>query len=99
MLDEYQHDDFEVVRKDTRFGGFEELKLRKENATHTRFFRKAIKPENNDEFDDLMNLEKLVMKDGCSGALYPMYTHDGRRWALMSVPTEHYTSTGLSEPT
>lgn len=96
MLDEYQHDDFEVVRKDTRFGGFEELKLRREDTTHTRFFRKAITPENNDEFDDLMELEKRVMKDGCSGALYPMYTRSGHRWALMSVPAENYTSTGLS---
>ncbi|KAI6134241.1 hypothetical protein EDD17DRAFT_1659331 [Pisolithus thermaeus] len=96
MLDEYQHDDFEVVREDTRFGGFEELKLRRENSAHTRFFRKAITPENNDEFDDLMELEKRVMKDGCSGALYPMYTRNGRRWALMSVPAENYTSTGLS---
>lgn len=81
------HDDFEVVRKDTRFGRY------------TRFFRMAIKPGNNDKFDDLLDLEKLVMKDGCSGALYPMYTHDGHRWVLMSVPAEHYTSTGLSEPT
>ncbi|KAI6014175.1 hypothetical protein EDC04DRAFT_2578949 [Pisolithus marmoratus] len=83
MLDEYQHDDFEVVRTDMRFGGFEELKLRNEDAT---LFFSLIFPKSGS-----MELEKLVMKDGCSGALYPMYTHDGRRWALMSIPTEYYT--------
>ena len=33
MSDEYKHDDFEVVRTDKRFGGFEELKLKNKNAT------------------------------------------------------------------
>ncbi|KAI5984674.1 hypothetical protein EDD15DRAFT_2583315 [Pisolithus albus] len=74
MLDEYQHNDFEVVRKDTRFGGFEGLKLRKQDATVSSFSPLSR-----------LDLEKLVMKDGCSGALYPMYTHDGHRWVLIQV--------------
>ncbi|KAI5984671.1 hypothetical protein EDD15DRAFT_2583310 [Pisolithus albus] len=94
MLDEYQHDDFEVVRKDTRFGGFEELKLRKENATVSLFLILSVSLTH---ISLSMDLERLVMKDGCSGALYPMYTRDGHRWALMSVPAEHYASTGLSD--
>ncbi|KAI6110178.1 hypothetical protein EV401DRAFT_1869782 [Pisolithus croceorrhizus] len=77
MLDEYQHDDFEVVRKDTRFGGFEELKLRRENATVIMFVSLISLKLNS------MELEKRVMKDGCSGALYPMYTRSGHRWALI----------------
>jgi hypothetical protein len=32
-LQEYKHDDFEVVRTDQRFGGFEELKLKTSDAT------------------------------------------------------------------
>ncbi|KAI6110176.1 hypothetical protein EDD16DRAFT_1483638 [Pisolithus croceorrhizus] len=84
MLDEYQHDDFEVVRKDTRFGGFEELKLRREDTTVIMFMSlTSLKLSS-------MELEKRVMKDGCSGALYPMYTRDGHRWALMSCRSEPF---------
>jgi hypothetical protein len=32
-LQEYKHDDFEVVRTDQRFGGFEELQLKTSSAT------------------------------------------------------------------
>ncbi|KAM6495386.1 hypothetical protein JOM56_008092 [Amanita muscaria] len=32
-LDKYNHDNFEVVRTDKRFGGFEELKLKNQDST------------------------------------------------------------------
>lgn len=31
MFDNYKHDDFDVVRTDDRYGGFEELKLKNQN--------------------------------------------------------------------
>jgi len=95
-LHEYKHDDFEVVRTDNRFGGFEELRLKNQNATDTRFVRKPVSPDKPTEFGDLIALQKLVMKEGCSGTIHPMYTHDNRKWVLMSVPVEHYATTGLA---
>ena len=35
------------------------------------------------------------MKDGLSGKVHPIYTHDGRKWVLLSVPDENYSLTGL----
>ncbi|KIL67264.1 hypothetical protein M378DRAFT_159661 [Amanita muscaria Koide BX008] len=94
-LEKYNHDDFEVVRTDKRFGGFEELKLKKD-STNARFLRKSLTPDSHNEIDDLLSLQKLVMKDGCSGTIHPMYTHNERKWVLMSVPEEHYGITGLA---
>ena len=37
------------------------------------------------------------MKEGCCGAIYPIYEHDGRKWVLMSVPKDHYETAGLAE--
>ncbi|KAH9980506.1 hypothetical protein BJV74DRAFT_887802 [Russula compacta] len=96
MSDEYKHDDFEVVRIDERYGTFEELKLKNKNATPIRFFRKSLAPGNLTEIDDLNALQELVLKEGCSGVTYPMYTHNERRWALMSVPDKYYGTTGLA---
>ena len=33
MFDDYKHDDFDVVRTDQRYGGFEEVKLKNQNQT------------------------------------------------------------------
>jgi hypothetical protein len=41
-------------------------------------------------------LQELVMKEGCSGTVHPMYTYSERKWVLMSVPDEHYEATGLA---
>ena len=38
QLNEYKHDDFEVVRTDNRFGGFEELRLKDQNATVSSYY-------------------------------------------------------------
>lgn len=37
------------------------------------------------------------MKEGCSGAVYPVYEHDGRKWVLMSVPKDRYKEAGFAE--
>jgi phage terminase large subunit-like protein len=134
-LHEYKHDDFEVVRTDNRFGGFEELRLKNQNATVSSHcldllplgvlaegaYRThassaslflPINPLNlmicmsfcYDSFSFLpfsfelcrIALQKLVMKEGCSGTIHPMYTHNSRKWVLMSVPVEHYGTTGLA---
>jgi len=97
--DEYNHDDFVVVRADERFGGFEEVKLKDQNDAlpkPKRFFRKSLTPNSVVEIDDLIALQGLVMKEGCSGIIHPMYTHNDRKWAVMSVPDEHYGTTGLA---
>lgn len=36
------------------------------------------------------------MKDGLSGTVHPIYTHEGRKWVLLSVPDEHYHKTALA---
>jgi hypothetical protein len=131
-LHEHKHDDFEVVRTDNRFGGYEELRHKDQNARvgslsfylllfrwnsiqDTRFIRKSLTPDNPAELDDLcvvlllcsltlpfsfelyrIELQELVMKEGCSGTVHPMYTHNDRKWVLMSVPDEHYGATGLA---
>ncbi|KAI0697586.1 hypothetical protein BC835DRAFT_1305183 [Cytidiella melzeri] len=52
---DYSHQDFEIVRTDKRFGGFEEVKL-KDGSTHTRFFRKAVTPGDVSELDKVYAL-------------------------------------------
>jgi len=129
---EYKHDDFEVVRRDERFGGFEEVKLKNQNdalpvrtlrlwlifeaegAYSTRAF--SANPLHQIVSSKLMTcmcfhccacvafltgpyriaLQVLAMKERCSGTIHPMYTHHDRKWALMSVPDEHYEATGLA---
>ncbi|KAI0697584.1 hypothetical protein BC835DRAFT_1413620 [Cytidiella melzeri] len=92
---DYSHQDFELVRTDERFGGFEEVKL-KDGSTHTRYFRKSVTPGDVSELDKVSELEAYIMKDGLSGAVHPIYEHDGRKWILLSVPEEHFHKTGLA---
>ncbi|KAF9441232.1 hypothetical protein P691DRAFT_684645 [Macrolepiota fuliginosa MF-IS2] len=97
FMDDYRHDNFEVVRKVDLFGGYEELRHKNPTliAACTRFFRKSVTPNNHEEFDALMELEQKVMGDGTSGTAYPVYEHEGRKWVLLSVPESHYHMTGL----
>ncbi|KAH8105291.1 hypothetical protein BXZ70DRAFT_1004805 [Cristinia sonorae] len=95
-MGEYNHDDFEVVRRVDLYGGYEELRHKQADIdAHTRFVRKAVTPNKPDELQDLLDLEGKVMSDGCSGTSYPVYEHDGKKWVLMSVPKMHYEATGL----
>ena len=41
-------------------------------------------------------LRAHVLKDGVSGAAHPIYTHDGRKWILLSLPDEHYSKSELA---
>ena len=41
-------------------------------------------------------LRSHVLKDGQSGAAHPIYTHDGRKWILLSLPDEHYQKSALA---
>ncbi|OCH92799.1 hypothetical protein OBBRIDRAFT_790958, partial [Obba rivulosa] len=86
---------FEVVRTDTRFGGFEEVKL-KDGSTHTRFFRKSMTPGDISELPQVSELKSHIMKDGLSGAVHPIYTHEGQTWILFSLPDEHYSASPLA---
>lgn len=90
-LEHPDHDDFEVVSQDSRFGGFEVLKHKERSLAHTQFFRKAVTPFNHEEFDDMMELQKHVMADKVFGTVYPVYTRDGRKWILMSVAPDETT--------
>ncbi|EPS93371.1 hypothetical protein FOMPIDRAFT_60893 [Fomitopsis schrenkii] len=74
---EYSHDDFEVVRTDPRFGGFEVLKHKDGSTVRRTQTRNWL-------------LKSHVFKDGQSGAAHPIYTHEGRKWILLSLPEEHY---------
>ncbi|KZT08408.1 uncharacterized protein LAESUDRAFT_757643 [Laetiporus sulphureus 93-53] len=90
-LDNPQHDDFVVVRRDERFGGFEELKHKDGSAANIQFFRKSVTPLNHQEFDDMLKLQKHIMADNPFGTVYPVYTHDGYKWVLMSIVHEEKT--------
>ncbi|PFH45885.1 hypothetical protein AMATHDRAFT_200193 [Amanita thiersii Skay4041] len=74
MSDEYDHHDFDIIRTDSRFGIFEELSLKDKSTVSI----------SNCSFSFRAELEKHVMTDGCYGTIYPMYTHEGRKWVLMS---------------
>ncbi|EKM51949.1 uncharacterized protein PHACADRAFT_199452 [Phanerochaete carnosa HHB-10118-sp] len=85
-LDDLTHDDFVVLRRDDRFGGFEECaQVPKENppitsAVSVRYFRKSIMPGNNDEFTGAMQMVAHFTKDCTFSTLYPSYsTPDGRK--------------------
>jgi len=98
---EFQHDDFEVIRKDDRYRGFDEVKLVNRNfgeMSNLHFFRKLMPPFSPVEFDNLMEFHGCVLKEGCSGAVYPIYEHEGLKWVLMSVPHDRYEATGLAPP-
>ncbi|EPS93370.1 hypothetical protein FOMPIDRAFT_1056031 [Fomitopsis schrenkii] len=92
---EYSHDDFEVVRTDPRFGGFEVLK-HKDGSTHTQFLRKSVIPGDSAALEQVSQLKSHVFKDGQSGAAHPIYTHEGRKWILLSLPEEHYRNSALA---
>ncbi|KAF9498173.1 hypothetical protein BDN71DRAFT_1429063 [Pleurotus eryngii] len=103
MFNEYQHQDFDVVSTVDKFGGVEYLTPKDKNLTdltvdpqQTRFFRKSLRPGDEEEFAKLMEFQEYIMKDGCHGTIHPMYEHDGFKWVLMSVPTENYEASGLS---
>jgi len=83
-------------RLDGQAGGPIVLRHKDQNATDTRFVRKSLTPDSPTELNDLIALQELVMKEGCSGTIHPMYTHNNRKWVLMSVPDEHYGTTGLA---
>ncbi|KAH7883470.1 hypothetical protein F5I97DRAFT_1939215 [Phlebopus sp. FC_14] len=54
------HDDFEVISRDDKFGGFEILRHKDKRMT------------------------KHVLADEPFGTVYPVYTHDDRKWVVMS---------------
>ncbi|KZT64544.1 hypothetical protein DAEQUDRAFT_717868 [Daedalea quercina L-15889] len=92
---EYSHDDFEVVRTDPRFGGFEELKL-KDGSTQVYAECVFCVAREADIMVCSSELKTHVLKDGQSGAAHPIYTHEGRKWILLSLPDEHYQSSVLA---
>jgi len=95
-LNDFQHDDFEAIRKDDRHGGFEEVKRKDGEMSNLRFLRKSVPPFSPAEFDNMMELQGYVLKEGCSGVVHPIYEHGGLKWVLMSVPQDHYEATGLA---
>ncbi len=51
------------------------------SITHTNFIQNGV--------------SWLCLKEGCSGAVYPIYEHEGLKWVLMSVLHDHYEATVL----
>ncbi|KAG5715604.1 hypothetical protein E4T56_gene19775 [Termitomyces sp. T112] len=91
----YNHDDFTIIRQDTRYGGFEQVKHKDNLMEDMCFFRKSLNSSNEEEFEDMMKLQQCVMKEGCSGAVYPIYEARGKKWVVMSVPADTLKNTGL----
>ncbi|EED84458.1 predicted protein [Postia placenta Mad-698-R] len=87
-LEHPDHDDFEVVSQDSRFGGFEVLKHKERSLAS--FSQKAHSPRR-------MELQKHVMADKVFGTVYPVYTRDGRKWILM-CRTRIYTRGSFTGP-
>ena len=115
---------FEVVRTDNRFGGFEVLRHKGQNArvsSHCFYLSLLIEGTYRTHASsanplpqiaplNLMTctvflivslalffsfelyriaLQQLLMKEGCSGTIHPMYTQNDRKWVLISIPDEH----------
>ncbi|KAG6824663.1 hypothetical protein H0H93_001750 [Arthromyces matolae] len=56
LFDDYDHDSFEVIKKETQFGGYEVLQRKvfpMHGDPHRRFYRKAVIPSSNKSFEEI----------------------------------------------